>query len=155
MCLIPPREEILANADVIFCATGKRSLGPDDFRQLKPGCVICSVTSSDDELDLSGLNSYAHESVKDHIDKYTSFGNYFYLINRGNAANFVHKPALGSYIHLVRAEMMFALNMITREHLPTNEIQMLSVKDRDVVAHAWLETYADDSSGHHDLGIAG
>lgn len=155
MCLIPSRDEILANADVIFCATGDRALGPDDFRRLKPGCVVCSVTSADDELDLSGLKNYAHEAVKDHIEKYTSFGNYFYLINKGNAANFVHKPALGSYIHLVRAEMMFALNVITREHLPPNEIQMLSPQDRDVVAQAWLQTYADDTSGHHDLGIAG
>jgi adenosylhomocysteinase len=155
MCLIPPRDEILASADIIFCATGKISLRPDDFRRLKPGCVICSVTSADDELDLSGLHKYAHETVKEHIDKYTSFGNYFYLINKGNAANFVHNPALGSYIHLVRAEMMFALNVITRGHLPTNEIQILSADDRDVVANAWLKTYADDATGHHDLGIAG
>jgi adenosylhomocysteinase len=155
MCLIPSRDEILANADVIFCATGNRALGPNDFRQLKPGCVVCSVTSADDELDLSGLKNYTREAVRDHIDKYTSFGNYFYLINKGDAANFVHKPALGSYIHLVRAEMMFALNGVTRGAFPANEIQTLPPEDRDVVADAWLKTYADDTSGHHDLGIAG
>lgn len=155
MCLIPSRDEILANADVIFCATGNRSLNPNDFRRLKPGCVICSVTSADDELDLSGLNNYTSEVISDHIDKYISFGNYFYLINKGNAANFVHKPALGSYIHLVRAEMMFALNYLTRGVFTANEIQVLRSEDQDVVATAWLQAYADDTSGHHDLGIAG
>jgi len=155
MCLIPPREEILAHADVIFCATGKKVLGPDEFRQLKPGCVICSVTSADDELNLTGLADYTQKEVKPYIDKYTSFGNYFYLINKGHAANFAHKPALGSYIHLVRAEMMCALNMITQREMSTDDIQVLSVEDRNVVAEAWLATYADDTAGHHDLGIAG
>jgi adenosylhomocysteinase len=93
--------------------------------------------------------------VTDHIDKYTSFGNYFYLINKGNAANFVHRPALGTYIHLVRAEMMFALNTITLQQGPTKRIRALKDAERDVVAQAWLEAYADDTSGHHDLGIAG
>lgn len=155
MCLIPPREEILAHADVIFCATGKKVLGPDEFRRLKPGCVICSVTSADDELNLAALEEYTREKVKPHIDKYTSFGNFFYLINEGNAANFVHNPALGSYIHLVRAEMMHALNMVTQRKLSTDTIQALSIEDRNVVAEAWLAAYADDTSGHHDLGIAG
>ncbi|WP_197998168.1 NUDIX domain-containing protein [Gimesia maris] len=156
MCLIPPRDEILTHADVIFCATGKKVLGLNEFRQLKPGCVICSVTSADDELNLTGLtNHYEHEEIKPYIDKYTSFGNYFYLINKGNAANFAHKPALGSYIHLVRAEMMYALNMITQGDLSKNGIQELSVEDRSIVAEAWLATYADDTGGHHDLGISG
>jgi len=155
MCLIPSRDEILAHADIIFCATGKRVLGPAEFRLLKPGCVICSVTSADDELDLSGLAEYSREPIKDRIDKYTNFGNYFYLINDGNAVNFVHRPALGSYIHLVRAEMMYALKAITERTLITNKIHTLSLEDRNIVAEAWLETYADDTTGHHDLGIAG
>ncbi|WP_437201974.1 NUDIX domain-containing protein [Planctomicrobium sp. SH664] len=155
MCLIPPREEILAHADVIFCATGQKVLGPEEFVRLKPGCVVCSVTSADDELNLAGLDNYTHEEVKPRIDKYTSFGNYFYLINNGNAVNFAHNPALGSYIHLVRAEMMYSLNMITRHEPPSHKIHTLSVEDRNVVAEAWLATYADDTAGHHDLGIAG
>lgn len=154
MCLIPSRDEILATADVIFCATGKHALGPEDFRKLKPGCVVCSVTSADDELDLSDINSYTHEAVKDQIDKYTCFGNYFYLINKGDAANFVHTPALGSYIHLVRAEMMIALNQLTKESLE-NKIHEVNRENRHAVAKAWLDTFSDNTSGHHDLGIPG
>jgi len=159
MCLIPSREEILTSSDVIFCATGNASLKSSDFEKLKPGCVICSVTSSDDELDLSGLHQFECETLPSSqlVKKYSSFGNYFYLVNDGNAVNFVHKAALGSYIHLVRAEMMYVLTLLANDNLSPGiyniEEKLLNERIRNPVAEKWLEIYADAPQTHNNLGV--
>jgi adenosylhomocysteinase len=45
----------LATADLILGATGNFSLREDDFRYVRNGCFVASVTSSDDELDITCL----------------------------------------------------------------------------------------------------
>lgn len=161
MCHTPGSEYILKTADVIFCATGNKVLGTEEFSKLKPGCIVCSVTSSDDELDLSDLELYHQESISDHVTKYSSFGNYFYLVNEGNAANFVHTAALGSYIHLVRAEMLHSLSILSSDEYAANLSRLpdglyeLNEEARNRVAEAWLEVYAEVQPTHTDLGVAG
>lgn len=154
MCLIPDREEIVRRADVLFCATGQKALRPEDFEKVKPGCVVCSVTSNDDELELPNANQFTTEKVSKHVTKHGSFRHYFYLVNDGNAANFVHKPALGSFIHLVRAEMLFAVSGLTAGgfHHGVNE---LGREDQQLIAELWLKSFADSPPANTDLSVAG
>jgi adenosylhomocysteinase len=71
LCDVPTKEYIMKSSDIIFCATGGHALDVIDFRQLKNGCFVFSVTSSDDEFNLTYLNSeYEKEDLDHHITKY-------------------------------------------------------------------------------------
>jgi adenosylhomocysteinase len=113
LCNVPSREEIFVNSDVIFCATGNTAADIINFRSLKNGCFVFSVTSSDDEFNLAHLEAeYTRQQVAEFVDRYSSAGNYFYLVNNGNAVNFIHKAVLGDFINLVRAEMLVAYKLL-------------------------------------------
>lgn len=138
------RDQIISTSDVIFCATGSHVLDILDFRSLKPGCAIVSVTSSDDEMDLRHLkHEYQCESVSNHVARYSSTSNHFFLVNHGNAVNFLHKAALGDYIHLVRAEMCLAADKIAKGAFKPG-LTELSASCRTRIATLWLETFIDE-----------
>jgi len=77
------------------------------------GAYIASVTSADDELDLTGLSAlYEQHPAGDHITRYTATGHYFYVLNSGNAVNFLHGACVGPFIYLVQAEILAALSLL-------------------------------------------
>lgn len=153
LCPIPDKKHIIRNSDVIFCATGSRVLNIHDFRELKPGCVVFSVTSSDDEMNLTYLNSeYQIEEIAQHVTRYSSFSNHFYLVNKGNAVNFLHKAVLGDFIHLVRGEMIYALKILVTK-TPDPGIYELTEKDRYDIADIWLKTFVDEPARYTDLSL--
>jgi len=145
LCAIPPLGDIFTLSDVIFSATGNHFLGITEFRSLKPGCFVFSVTSSDDEMDLRFLDSeYQSEQVSEHVTKYSGFANHFFLVNKGNAVNFVHKAVLGDFIHLVRGEMLSALDrLISVRHVPG--IHEMPEEARKHIASLWLGSIVDDA----------
>ena len=101
------RSEALRGAGVVICATGNLALHADDFAGLSNGAYVASVTSSDDELELAGLDGlYACQQVQRHITRYTATGHYFYVLNDGNAVNFLHGACVGSFIYLLQAEIL-------------------------------------------------
>jgi adenosylhomocysteinase len=65
----------LAGAGLVICATGNRALAADDFPAVPNGAYIASVTST--------------------------AGHYFYVLNSGNAVNFLHGACVGPFIYLV------------------------------------------------------
>jgi len=143
LCNIPPREAIIRSSDVIFCATGSQSINIQDFRCLKNGCYIFSVTSSDDEFDFSYLEGeYQREQVAIYVDRYFSFSNHFYLVNSGNAVNFIHKAVLGDFIHLVRAEMLIAYKALTEQQLMPG-MHILEKGQQQTLASSWLSAICD------------
>lgn len=155
LCKIPDREQIIKQSDVIFCATGGQVLKIHDFRALKPGCVVFSVTSSDDEMDITYLNAeYLAEDVTQHVTKFSSFSNHFYLVNKGNAVNFIHKAALGDFIHIVRGEMIYALKVLL-EQPPEPGIHELTRNQRSELAELWLKTFASEPAHYSDLAVGG
>ncbi|MGB4846663.1 MAG: NUDIX domain-containing protein [Saprospiraceae bacterium] len=137
---IPERDYIIKNSDVIFSATGNQCLGINDFRNLKNGCFIFSVTSSDDELNLKFLNGeYKKEEVREHIFKYFNSRNYFFLVNEGNAVNFIHSAIMANFIHLVRSEMILSLNELSKYEF--NEINEVSNEIRKTIAELWIKIF--------------
>jgi adenosylhomocysteinase len=148
LCAIPVRREMLQSSDVIFCATGNESLRIEDFRKLKSGCFVFSVTSSDDEMDLTFLcGEYREEKLGDALFKYQNEQNHFYLANRGNAVNFLHNAVMGTFIHLVRAEMIAATAEPLKQMLKYKGVYSIQddfsaqLTTRQLIAQTWLDIF--------------
>ena len=146
-CNIKKKEDIIRDSDVLFLATGNHCLNINDFRKLKNGSVIFSVTSSDDEIDDTFLESeYKIEGIAEHIYKYENNYNFFYLIRKGNAVNFIHDAIMGDFISLVKAEMLVAANqyVIDNNSLDkSNKIWETSYKTKKQIGNCWLNTFFD------------
>lgn len=133
--------EILTTSDIIFSATGGQATSLIDFKLVKSGCYIFSVTSSDDEFDFSFLqNEYKVKKVNDLVDKYVGPTNYFYFVCNGNAVNFVHGACVDDFIHLVRSEMICAANSLSESKLPSG-INTMDKTLQETIANTWLRTF--------------
>ncbi len=130
-----PKEELLKNSEVIFCASGSKSLDINDFRKLKNESFVVSVTSSDDEFDLNFLESeYKTKQVATHITRYKSSQNTFYLLNNGNAVNFIHGASVGNFIFLVQAEILESMKYLLQNPNLENKLYQLEKKTRQKIA---------------------
>jgi len=138
---ISDKLKILEESDVVFCSTGNLSLTNDDFKYLKNGTFVASVTSSDDEFDLTWLRgNYTKEIISKYIDKYDRNGHYFYLLNRGNAINFIHGAVVGDFILLVQKEMIDTI-IYMDNHKLENRVQDSFDSVRERVADLWLKCF--------------
>src|SRR5262249_52829645 len=78
----------LSGAGIIICATGNLALRRDSFSEVQPGAYVVSVTSSDDELELSPLKKdYERNRVATDIVRYRrrderrSSAHFFFVLN--------------------------------------------------------------------------
>ncbi len=144
-CSVNNKEEILSSSDVLFLATGNHCLNINDFRKLKSGSIIFSVTSSDDEIDDTYLESeYKIEKIDNHIYKYENNYNFFYLIRKGNAVNFIHDAIMGEFICLVKAEMIVAAHqyVYNSELLDKkNNIWETTYKTKQIIGNNWIKSF--------------
>lgn len=135
------REAALAASGLVLCATGAMSLHGDDFPHLRNGAYVATVTSSEDELDLEGLpNVYTRTPVGDHVTRYQTTGHFFYLLNGGNAVNFLHGASVGPFIFLVQAEILAGVRMLTRGDLGPG-LHEVPAADRAAIADTWLSYF--------------
>lgn len=134
---------VIKSADILFLATGNLSLKEEDYIYIKNGCFLFSVTSSDDEIDISWLeNKYKVELVSKYIKKYEKNGHYFFIANNGNAVNFIHGAVVDDFILLVQKEMIDTIVVLDQNELK-NEIYegFDSIKER--IADSWLNKILD------------
>ncbi len=143
MCNIKKKKYVVENSDVLFLSTGNHSLNILDFRNVKKGAYIFSVTSSDDEINSKYLESeYKVTQISSHIYKYENECNYFYLVRKGNAVNFVHKAVMYNFIHLVRSEMLVAAKLMIDGKIKVGEkISEVDVNYKKEIAKVWLEIF--------------
>lgn len=112
------RDQAIGTAGLVLCATGALSLRGEDFPLLKNGSYVATVTSSEDELELSGLpNGYTRSSSGEHVTRYQTTGHYFYLLNHGNAVNFLHGASVGPFIFLVQGEILAGVRLLAQGDL--------------------------------------
>ena len=138
------RADALAGAGIIVCATGNMALTADDFPSVPNGAYIASVTSADDELDLTGLASlYEQHSAGEHLTRYSTTGHYFYILNSGNAVNFLHGACVGPFIYLVQAEILAGLALLA---VGDREPGLHECPDtiRQNIASSWLRIFNAD-----------
>ncbi|MET9602462.1 adenosylhomocysteinase [Streptomyces sp. NPDC006459] len=135
------RDRAIAAAGLVLCATGALSLHGEDFPQLKNGAYVATVTSSEDELELSSLPSgYVRDSAGEHVSRYSTTGHYFYLLNGGEAVNFIHGASVGPFIFLVQAEILAGAAMLARGGLDAAMYEVPTA-DREAIAATWLHYY--------------
>ncbi|WP_030608120.1 adenosylhomocysteinase [Streptomyces achromogenes] len=131
----------LEDAGLVLCATGALSLRGEDFGRLRNGAYVATVTSSEDELELAGLtDAYERTQVGPHITRYLTTGHYFYLLNGGNAVNFLHGASVGPFIFLVQAEIIAASAMLAGGGLDPG-MHEIGPADRATIAATWLDYF--------------
>ncbi|MGW6412999.1 adenosylhomocysteinase [Streptomyces vinaceus] len=136
------RNSALGAAGLVLCATGSMSLVGDDFPRLRTGAYVATVTSSEDELDLARLPAcYETSQAGHHVTRYSSSsGHVFFLMNHGNAVNFLHNAVVGPFIYLVQAELLAGVRMLSRGDLGPGMYEVPDA-DRRVIASTWLDHY--------------
>ena len=133
--------QALAGSGIVVCATGNLALKADDFARVANGAYIASVTSSDDELELDALDPlYGRENVGQAITRYARTGHFFYVLNEGNAVNFLHGASVGAFIFLVQAEIIAAAAQLMREPHERAHYE-LPAQVRETVAATWLDYF--------------
>lgn len=146
-CEAPGRTRIITRSEVLFCATGTKSLVDADWRHVTNGAVIFSVTSADDEF---GMDAFEHEYrrtvVISHegeplVERCSSAHNFFYLVRGGNAVNFVHNAVCGDFIHLVRAEMVAAMHLLFERDVPPGLHDDLTSDMRQDICRSWASIF--------------
>jgi adenosylhomocysteinase len=148
------RKTAMAGAGIIICATGNLALSQDAFRHVEPGAYVVSVTSSDDELDLGPLKeSYERNRIATDIVRYRrrderrSEAHFFFVLNNGEAVNFLHGAVVGPAIQLVQAEIVMAAARLLDGSAPeAGAIGEVSADDRATIARIWLKHFAQ--GGH-------
>ncbi|MGY1436494.1 adenosylhomocysteinase [Streptomyces reniochalinae] len=135
------RDAALNGAGLVLCATGTVSLQGEDFPRLRNGAYVATVTSSEDELDLDALPAvYRRTPAGDHVTRYQTTGHYFYLLNGGNAVNFLHGASVGPFIYLVQAEILAGVRKLTRGDL-AHGMHGVDAADRALIAGTWLNYF--------------
>ncbi|MDH6135813.1 adenosylhomocysteinase [Kitasatospora sp. MAA4] len=135
------RERAIQRAGLVLCATGALALRGEDFPQLRNGAYVATVTSSEDELELDGLpDGYTRTGSGDSVTRYSATGHYFYLMNNGNAVNFLHGASVGPFIFLVQAEILAGIRMLARSDLDPG-MHEVPPQDRAAIAATWLNYY--------------
>jgi adenosylhomocysteinase len=131
----------LEDAGLVLCATGALSLRGEDFGRLRNGTYVATVTSSEDELELAGLpDVYERATIGENVTRYMTTGHYFYLLNGGNAVNFLHGASVGPFIFLVQAEILAACAALARGGLEPG-MHELDPTDRAAIAATWLDYF--------------
>jgi adenosylhomocysteinase len=108
------KQQALSRAELVVCSTGNGSLDLADLEALRPGAMLASVTSADDEFAfcLAQL-PWPSEEVCPHVLALTRpDGSVIFLLNRGEAVNFVHGAVIGGYVYLVLAEIMEGVRLL-------------------------------------------
>lgn len=104
------KDAALRNARLVVCATGNKALSGWEFRLLARGAYLATVTSGDDELALDDLRvGYARTPINKHVTEFRHPDGYFYLLNEGNAVNFIHGAVLGASLQLIEGEKLAAI----------------------------------------------
>lgn len=133
----------LSSASLVICATGNKALDLRGFALLEDGCVVASVTSADDELDLAALKAGYRRSEfsKDLIGYEEMRGSEavrsFSLVADGNAANFLHGAVIGPAIQLIEGEKLAAIRDLIDGRAVAGRINEVADDTRDLVAEIW------------------
>jgi adenosylhomocysteinase len=139
-----------------MCATGNLALRHQDFEHVQPGAYVASVTSSDDELELRPLKErYERNRVGRDIVRYRrraesrANGHYFFVLNNGEAVNFLHGAVVGPAIYLVQAEVLTAVaRLLQRTSVDTSQIIEVAKADRAIIAQIWLNLFGRGATPH-------
>jgi adenosylhomocysteinase len=142
----------LAASTLVICATGSdeyKALDKYGLASLRSGTVVASVTSADTVLDENALiDGYGKPvRISDTIQRYDEHDHrYFWLINGGNAVNFLDGAVIGPAIQLIEGEKLAAISAIADKSIEWIPNRLAEVDDehRKLIANIWNEHFLDD-----------
>lgn len=139
-------KDVLPKVDVIFCITGNKSLDFELFETIKSGAYIACVTSPDDELALEQIKThYNLKHTNEFITEYSRVGQRVYLLNRGQAVNFLHGSVVGSFIQLLQAEIVVATALLLNGELKPG-LQEVPAELQQKIADCWLACFCNTNN---------
>lgn len=132
----------LARAELVICATGNGSLSSADLLLLQDGAMLASVTSADDEFafTLAELGWPSQEICHRVLRLARPDGTFIYLLNRGEAVNFVHGAVIGEYVYLVLAEIIEGVRWLATRQRAGGLHELPTAVMRDI-ARLWLADF--------------
>ncbi|MBM7416840.1 MULTISPECIES: NAD(P)-dependent oxidoreductase [Nocardiaceae] len=141
--------EVLARVDMIVSATGAGAITMPIVYGLRSGTILATVTSADSELQFENIDeSYSSSEIVDGLDEYRPIGpdgNSFFLVNKGDPANFLHGAVEGPALELINAEKIAAVAMLSKRQLPhLGNIQEIGNTTREKIASLWSEWFTTD-----------
>ncbi|PID31889.1 hypothetical protein CR970_03365 [Candidatus Saccharibacteria bacterium] len=82
------------------------------------------------------------EKISDHVFYYRNddLNKFFYLVNEGNAVNFVHGTTVGNYISLVHAEIIVAAYGLSQK-IYSKGINGVEDEKLEVIAQNWIDVF--------------
>jgi adenosylhomocysteinase len=132
------RSDFLRSADILFCATGNKSLSSADEVYFKDRLHIFCATSSDDELSACLRHKIDTTSllIRRHTCKILLQNKCIYIHNEGNSVNFVHGAVVDRFIELVQGEIIYSMGSL--HDAPRNAISYLPENDKKFIAQKWI-----------------
>lgn len=146
-------DEALSRSNLVVCATGRRALDGHTFPHLTDGTFVATVTSADDELALEDLGdgsgwarrSFDLRSGRGVVEEfYDGRQKSFYLIDGGNAVNFLHGAVIGPAIRLIEGEKLAAAAAISAGDGELGLGNELTKDERAKIASLWLDHFLED-----------
>jgi adenosylhomocysteinase len=83
---------------------------------------------------------YEQAPAAEHVTRYATTGHYFYILNSGNAVNFLHGASVGSFIYLVQAEILTALAALAAGDRDPG-VHECDATIRKFIASTWLQVF--------------
>lgn len=137
----PSTEHALGGAGLVFCATGNQALKEEHFDRLDSGAYVVTVTSSEDEIELAKVRKrFQIKYIDDFVARYSTRKRHFYVLNRGQAVNFIHGAAVGPFIYLVHAEILASISRLCEGDVRAG-IQENDSALRQRIANKWLAVF--------------
>jgi adenosylhomocysteinase len=145
--------EGLRESDLVISATSSPVLNAQALAAIRNGAAVATVTSRDTEVDEAVLNAHYVKSrvgsSSSRIVRYDEIGadRYFWLLNDGNAPNFLHDAVLGPAIQLVEGEKLAAIRALASGDLSKRRLSAqlplmeLRKEARESVASVWNEHF--------------
>ncbi|WP_288493771.1 adenosylhomocysteinase [Paracidovorax oryzae] len=142
-----PKHELLRSSELVFCATGNRSIGTSDLGAIRRNAYIFTATSADDEIENhQAMIACASPGGHRHVLQVNAQGNRFFLCNEGKSANFMHGGVVGPFIDLVQAELLFALSRIG--DAPRDRVVELGDDAKRFISELWINRFSRQGAVH-------
>jgi adenosylhomocysteinase len=140
------QDEALRQSNLVISATGKAAMTARALSGVRSGTVIATVTSSDDEFEPGALLRYRKVEISRRVTRYENDErHYFWLVNEGDAANFLDDAVIGPAIQLIEGEKLAALKELVEGVVPVGAFQKdVSMDRRELVASTWNEHFLED-----------
>ena len=139
----PARQHLLAGAEVLVGASGKRSVTDDDLKQLADGVMLASASSKDVEfpIDLIRRTATSRHVVTPHVNEYTMpWGKRIRVSCEGEPVNFRGFSLPHFMSDLLFAQIVAAMQILISVRL-SKTIHSLSKEQQAHIASEWLDIY--------------